>query len=93
MAGDNRVLGERINRRGLLWGGLVAGGTAVGAGAAIAQSSHAGHQGYATASDGAPVAEHGAHGDMMSVGEVDYGRNGFDPHKLLTDWEDDIARK
>ena len=34
----------------------------------------------------APPAHTGGHGDMMTVGEVDYARNGFDPSAMLTDW-------
>ncbi len=30
---------------------------------------------------------HTMHGGMMTVGEVDHARNGFDPHSLLTDWD------
>jgi FtsP/CotA-like multicopper oxidase with cupredoxin domain len=28
-----------------------------------------------------------SHGGMMTVGEVDHARNGFDPHNILTDWD------
>ncbi len=27
------------------------------------------------------------HGGMITVGEVDHGRNGFDPHEILTAWD------
>lgn len=27
------------------------------------------------------------HGLNLTVGEVDHGRNGFDPHEMLTDWD------
>jgi hypothetical protein len=29
----------------------------------------------------------GAHGGMVTVGEVNPLRNGFDPHAMLTDWD------
>ncbi len=32
-------------------------------------------------------AGHDAHGNMISVGDVDSSRNGFDPSLMLTDWE------
>ena len=30
-------------------------------------------------------------GGMTTVGTVDHGRNGFDPHDLLTDWEQEFV--
>jgi FtsP/CotA-like multicopper oxidase with cupredoxin domain len=85
---------ETVTRRNLLLGGLVAaGGTAVLAGTALAQSAHGGHsmgtepEAPAGNAYAAPTAHAGAHGNMMTVGEVDYARNGFDPSVLLTDWE------
>lgn len=30
---------------------------------------------------------HAAHGAMMTVGEVDSAKNGFDPTAMLTDWD------
>lgn len=88
---------ETLTRRNLLLGGLVAaGGTAVLAGAAMAQSAQGGHNMGAmgaapppasTDPYAAPSAHAGPHGDMMTVGEVDFARNGFDPTVVLTDWE------
>ena len=77
----------RLSRRGVLGAGiLAAGGTAVAATAAQ-QSSRTEHPG-STARDGMGSAGHGSsHGAMMTVGEVDEERNGFDTLKLLTDWE------
>ena len=79
----------RLSRRVVLAGGLAAaGGSAIGA------------TGAPRAGDGLapPVAldlctvssipDHSAsHGAMMTVGDVDYARNGFDPTAMLTDWE------
>ena len=79
-----------IGRRGLLTGGLAAGGGAVLlASAAVAQSGHAGHTGAPQAAKPTPGAAvaHGSHGTMMTVGEVDPKTNGFDPHAMLTDWD------
>ncbi len=84
---------DALTRRGLLLGGLAAaGGVAVLAGAATAQSQHQGHLAAAAQVAGtdayaAPSAHAGPHGAMMTVGEVDHARNGFDPSSMLTDWE------
>ena len=81
-------LRERLSRRVVLAGGLAAaGGTAICASGAAGQSEHAMHAG-AVVSDAKPAPAHlGAHGAMITVGEVDDARNGFDPSKLLTDWD------
>ncbi len=77
---------ERISRRGLLWGGLAAAGGSTLAGTAVGQSAHSGHT-MPKAAD-APRSQHlNAHGAMITVGDVDDSFNGFDPVKLLTDWE------
>ena len=76
-----------VDRRGLLLGGLVAAG---GAAALVAQQAlaqeHSGHTMTAQAHRSAAAADPyttsahlGGHGDMMTVGEVDNARNGFDP--------------
>ena len=36
---------------------------------------------------------HVTHGGMLTVGEVDHARNGFDPHVLLTDWDTGTMRQ
>jgi len=83
---------DTVSRRNLLLGSLVAaGGSAMLASAAMAQSGHGGHNaGTAPGTTdpyAAPAAQAGPHGDMVTVGEVDYARNGFDPTELLTTWE------
>ena len=87
-------LRKASSRRAFLWGGLAAaGGSALAAGGALGQSGSLGqspHLGHATAgnSDAPPVLAHQtAHGAMITVGDVDYERNGFDPSEILTDWE------
>jgi FtsP/CotA-like multicopper oxidase with cupredoxin domain len=69
-----------ISRRHLLAGSAATGG-ALAARTALGQSGHsvhvAGAGGLATIS----------HGGMITVGEVDHARNGFDPHEILTDWD------
>jgi FtsP/CotA-like multicopper oxidase with cupredoxin domain len=79
------------SRRGFLGAGLLAAGaTAISARSATGQSAH-------THDHGAPApspysaegssGHHTGHGAMMTVGEVDNERNGFDPTAMLTDWE------
>ncbi|WP_149759297.1 multicopper oxidase domain-containing protein [Neomesorhizobium albiziae] len=82
-------LREGISRRGLLSGGLAAaGGTTICATTvALGQPTHDGH-GNAPVAGSAPAPDHsGAHGAMMTVGDVDAARNGFDPSALVTEWE------
>jgi FtsP/CotA-like multicopper oxidase with cupredoxin domain len=50
-----------------------------------AQSGHGGHGTPAAASSSDPKSH--AHGNMISGGDVDNSKNGFDPSKMLTDWE------
>lgn len=83
-----------LRRRDLLWASLAAaGGTAVALNGALGQESHTGHAGMATPdvapepSDAAYGGAHSAHGDMMTVGNVDEAANGFTSTQLLTEWE------
>lgn len=84
-----------VSRRGILLGGLVAVGGATALASAAAAQGMQGHDMSAMAAEAtapadpyaAPPAHAGAHGDMMTVGEVDHARNGFDPSTMLTDWE------
>ncbi len=87
-------LRKASSRRAFLWGGLAAaGGSALAASGALGQSGSLGqspHAGHAAAgTSGAPLvpAHQAAHGAMITVGDVDYERNGFDPSLILTDWE------
>src|SRR4029453_16564004 len=68
-----------LNRRGVLLG---AGG--IGALAGVRTALAATGTGH-TASPSHDT--HAVHGGMTTVGEVDYARNGFDPHTLLSDWD------
>src|SRR5688500_5258513 len=82
----------RMNRRGLLLGGLAAAG---GTAALVAQQALAqDHSGHAMTAQAAPEADPysaethvGGHGDMMTVGTVDHAANGFDPSVMLTEWD------
>lgn len=81
-------LRKRLSRRVVLGGGLAAAsGAAIGMTGALAQSGHASHAGTVGAEAKLASAHSGPHGAMITVGEVDEARNGFDPTKLLTDWD------
>ena len=91
---DDDVSQVNPGRRALLVGGLVAaGGAVVLAKGAASQSvpaadAMAGHDMSAMQTDPYAAPMPGmAHGDMMTVGRVDYARNGFDPTPMLTDWD------
>ncbi len=79
-----------ITRRLLLGAGALVGGTSV---ARLAK----GEAPTASADDAASTASHssghGAHDGMITVGEVDNARNGFDPHEILTDWDTGIVSR
>lgn len=77
-----------LKRRGLMGAGLLAASTAlVGAKGALGQGDQgAGHQGHNSAA--ADTSAHAnAHGEMITVGDVDSASNGFDPTAMLTDWD------
>ncbi|MBA3516778.1 MAG: multicopper oxidase domain-containing protein [Rhizobiales bacterium] len=87
-------LRKASSRRAFLWGGLAAaGGSAIAASGALGQSvslgqsPHAGHAVGGNSPGGPAPAHQSTHGAMITVGEVDYARNGFDPSAVLTDWE------
>jgi FtsP/CotA-like multicopper oxidase with cupredoxin domain len=71
-------------RRTLLRNGLIGGGSVL-----LGQLLRPFMAAQANQLPPAPAAEHEgmAHGAMGTVGEVDHGRNGFDPHAILTDWD------
>jgi FtsP/CotA-like multicopper oxidase with cupredoxin domain len=75
-----------LSRRGLLSGGILAAGGATLA--ALSGERHAAAQ--AQHGHSAPAATSGhanAHGNMITVGDVDLVKNGFDPAALLNDWD------
>ena len=83
-------LRERISRRAILAGGVAAAsGSAILAASPRAAQHGASHLPDEN-SDVAP-GSHNAHGAMVTVGEVDYSANGFDPASLLTDWETGVV--
>ena len=81
---------SRLDRRMLLAGGLAAAGsTAFAASGAREQADHGVHATTALA-DGQPT-HSAAHGEMITVGEVDAARNGFDPAEILSEWDTGAA--
>lgn len=84
--GDAPVPANR-SRRAVLMGGLVAAGGAALAKNASSQTAPT-HDMAAMQNDpyAAPM-EGMAHGDMTTVGRVDHQANGFDPTRMLTDWD------
>lgn len=75
---------HRLDRRRLLLGGaLFSGGSALAALKVTEPATGAQHD--PGASPGSHTG-HGAHGNMVTVGDVGHSRNGFDPSALLTDW-------
>ncbi|WP_246777260.1 hypothetical protein [Microvirga sp. VF16] len=92
MAAMRNWLRETVNRRHLLWGSLAtASGSLLGGVAATGQSPHAGHGAAARPYETNSTNPHGAHGNMITVGDVGSARNGFDPTALLTDWDTGIV--
>jgi FtsP/CotA-like multicopper oxidase with cupredoxin domain len=85
-------LRQRLDRRSVLYGGVALSGSAVataalgGAGTSGA-TPHAGHGPSAVIAPRAAPAHHGPHGNMITVGDVEPARNGFDPSAMLTEWD------
>jgi FtsP/CotA-like multicopper oxidase with cupredoxin domain len=76
------------SRRGVLRAGglsLIAGALGVARAQTVEDA-----QGYASAHRTLAGA-HGDHGGMITVGEVDHARNGFDPSRALTDWDPGVV--
>ncbi|HEX8233526.1 MAG TPA: multicopper oxidase domain-containing protein [Caulobacteraceae bacterium] len=94
---------DAVSRRRLLTGGALLGGAglarSLAPGPALADHAggHAHRGGSATAANTSGprsrAGAHAAHGGMTTVGEVDHARNGFDPHRMLTDWDAGRASK
>jgi len=86
-------LRQRLSRRGLIvnsiaTAGLSASGAALLAGGTGYKAApHSGDTSSGPPHSGHAPAGHDAHGNMISVGDVDVARNGFDPSAMLTDWE------
>lgn len=82
-----------LKRRGFIGAGLLAASAAAfGAKGALGQGEQpSGHQGHQAPGSGTPTYDTtnhmNAHGEMITIGDVDPARNGFDPTAMLTDWE------
>lgn len=82
-----------LKRRGFIGAGLfAASAAALGAKGALGRGEQmTGHQGHQAPASGTPTYDNAshmnAHGEMITIGDVDSGRNGFDPTAMLTDWE------
>ncbi|CAN7502417.1 multicopper oxidase domain-containing protein [Pararhizobium sp. LjRoot255] len=79
-----------LSRRSLLGGGIATlGATGICTSNMAAQETHSGDHGAAASAeksgDIAPT-HRSAHGAMITIGNVDNARNGFDPTSMLTDW-------
>jgi FtsP/CotA-like multicopper oxidase with cupredoxin domain len=84
----SNLFSRPVTRRLLLAGSALLGGVQAARltlGGAAAQTHAAGHP--RAAAGASPLAAHTMHGGMMTVGEVDLARNGFDPQAMLTDWD------
>lgn len=75
---------QRLSRRGVLSGSLLAAGGSLLAG--LSPRKPAAAQDYRRHATVGPET-HPAHGNMIAVGEVDNTRNGFDPSAMLTHWD------
>ncbi len=78
-----------VSRRLLLSGGAILGGSQVIrhlAPTANAQTARVDHP-------KSPRSAHGNHDGMITPGNVNYARNGFDPHDILTDWDTGVVSK
>lgn len=79
-------LRERMSRRAILAGGMAAaGGSAILAANAPRAAQPRAIGRHAGNADGSHD-HRNAHGAMVTIGDVDYAANGFDPTALLTDW-------
>jgi FtsP/CotA-like multicopper oxidase with cupredoxin domain len=82
---------KQLTRRGLIassvaTAGLSISGAALLAGDYKAAPSSGPASGQPSHGTHAPTG-HDAHGNMISVGDVDVARNGFNPSAMLTDWD------
>ncbi len=82
---------QQLTRRGLIASSVATAGLSI-SGAALLAGDYKAAPGSNKASNEpshgthAPTG-HDAHGNMISVGDVDVTRNGFNPSAMLTDWD------
>ena len=70
-----------VSRRLLLSGGALLGGSQIARALAPAGNAELPHRRMP------PQSPHDQHDGMITPGDVDSARNGFDPHHILTDWD------
>jgi FtsP/CotA-like multicopper oxidase with cupredoxin domain len=82
-------LHHRLSRRDLVAGSAAAAGFAASSGLVAEQHGASRDSSNASALTHAGHASvgHDAHGSMITVGDVDARRNGFDPSAILNEWE------
>jgi len=82
-------IAQRLSRRKVLSGSVAAAGGATLAAFTTERraTAQAVHQSHAQSANTAAAAPQHAHGPMITVGDVDNSKNGFDPTAMLTDWE------
>jgi len=86
-------MASKFSRKFFLKSGLLSGGLAM-LGSMFTGNSNSGgspalQDDYPKGDNNSPKMPHSQepHGGMTTVGRVNHKRNGFDPHKLLTDWD------
>ncbi|WP_163271072.1 multicopper oxidase domain-containing protein [Chelativorans alearense] len=87
-------LRARLSRRSILGAGIAAaGGSAIAAAGTARQPARAEHAGANRHGEMSGASHGSSHGAMMTVGEVDEERNGFDTANILTEWERGTASR
>ena len=84
-------LHHQLTRRGLIASGVATAGLSVSGATRLAGD----YEGVPRSNQAVNKLPHGSHvqtghdayGNMISVGDVDVARNGFDPSVMLTDWD------
>jgi len=91
-------LRQRLSRRGLLVSSIATAGLSASGAALLAGKGAHNEAPYSDGGSGGSLADvghtasgHDAHGNMISVGDVDVARNGFDPSAMLTEWETGVV--
>lgn len=95
---QNNWLRRRLSRRGMLISSIATAGLSASGAALLAgkvADNEAPHSdvgsGHSPEDVSYAAGGHHAHGNMISIGDVNNARNGFDPTALLTDWETGVA--
>jgi len=88
---QNAWLRQRVSRRGLIVSGAAVAGISTSGATLLARqeetSPQGGYEPGAQKHADHATSGHDAHGNMISVGDVNSALNGFDPSSMLTDWD------